>query len=502
MQEFEMKRFLAFATLALFSAGCQDVPEPTGPAAPSFAPAFSVAIDPALTELLSAASTDTVEVIVSYHEEETTAGALIDAILDTGAGVIGFQNLAMAAALATPEQIAVIQTVPGVRSIYLNSAERLLNAEGVGSVRADQVHAMGITGKGVGVAILDTGIDGTHPDLLFPSKTVQNAKVIANSKDVYHFKKKDSLTGDQPPKPLKKGFELYEEDIENTDLNNGHGTHVAASAAGTGAASDGKYRGVAPGAHLIGVNAATAGGVFTSLEILAGFDYIIENRDRYNIQVVNNSWGSEGSFDPESPINIATKEVHDAGITVVFAAGNSGPGQNTMNPRSVAPWVISVAAGCKFGEDPTNSVTHCVAPAGAGSDWDPANNILAYFSSRGVPGDPLYHPDITAPGVHIVSARSSTGFDMSVFAANHDATICAIDLAHVDSYTCASGTSMASPHLAGIVALMEEASGGTLTPDEALRVLTATARPLSGYAEWEVGAGYADALAAVQAVKK
>ena len=92
---------------------------------------------------------------------------------------------------------------------------------------------------------------------------------------------------------------------------------------------------------------------------------------------------------------------------------------------------------------------------------------------------------------------------------NHDVQICNItasDPANVAYYTCSDGSSngrsMASPHVAGVVALMEQASGGTLTPDQALRVLKQTAQPLAGYLPFEVGAGYVDALAAVEAVRR
>src|SRR5256885_11916368 len=133
---------------------------------------------------------------------------------------------------------------------------------------------------------------------------------------------------------------------------------------------------------------------------------------------------------------------------VVFAAGNDGPGQNTLNPYSVAPWVISVAAGCKIGVvDPTNSESHCMLDDGSNplvpTNNEPRAHVLADFSSRGIPGDPLYHPDITAPGVHIVSTRASTGTVLNADDANHDARICNISLSNLPFYTCASGTSMA-----------------------------------------------------------
>jgi serine protease AprX len=153
---------------------------------------------------------------------------------------------------------------------------------------------------------------------------------------------------------------------------------------------------------------------------------------------------------------------------VVFAAGNSGPDQNTLNPYCVAPWVICVAAGLKDGQ------------------------TLADFSSRGIPGDPLYHPTITAPGVTIVAARATTGIVIDTFFA--------VDLIDIGTdavyYAAASGTSMATPHVAGTVALMLEANPA-LTPDEIKSALQGSATPVPGYQEYQVGAGYLNAYRAV-----
>ncbi len=484
-----MKQWIPLAAVALLAVACQDAPAITAPSSSSVMLSASVGSgDPKLaTALAVAGANDKLEVIVTFDEATTTATAVAGGVTGTGAGVVTFKHLPMVGALATPSQLAAIQSLPGVQSVYHNARLEYLNYEATRSTNADDVWALGYTGKGVGVAILDSGIDGLYnPGLKYPVKTVANVKYVADFGDIVTY---------DPSLPRAAGT-LFVENIANSETSVGHGTHVAGTVAGDGSGSAaGIYKGVAPGANLIGIG---AGDILFVFWTLAGFDYVLDNQAKYNIQVVNNSWGSDGAYDPNHPINIATKKVHDAGVTVVFAAGNAGPGENTLNPYSVAPWVISVAAGCKlFTIDPTNSKDHCADQTGAGRP-----SYLADFSSRGIPGDALYHPDIMAPGVHIVSTRASLGFTLNGLDANHDVRICNVSIPHQQYFTCASGTSMAAPHVAGIVALMEEAAGGRLTPDQALSILTKTATHLPEYALWEVGAGHANALAAVKAAKK
>ena len=478
-----MKRFLLVPLLAAGLAGCHDLDRVAAPAeAGRILSALPPTIDGALaTQLLAASPTEPLVAIVTFDPAATTSAALAGAVAGLGAEAMHFRHLDMLAVLATPAQVRTISALRGVRGVYANETERLLLRESVQSLRADQAWASGYTGRGIGIAIMDSGIDGNNPDVAFPGKTVANLKFVARFGDL--------LDDDGTPRP---GGELFVENLANTDNTSGHGTHVAGIAAGSGASTHGAYRGVAHGAHLVGLSVGE-GLAIVNVSVLQATDWLIENRARYNVQVVNSSWGSNGTFDPDDPINRAMRALYDAGITVVFAAGNEGPGENTMNRRSVAPWVISVAAGCKRGVmDPSDSQSQC----GDGRD-----RVLANFSSRGIPGDPMYRPDVTVPGVRIVSTRSGTGV-MNALDATADANVCNIGIQNLTGYTCASGTSMAAPHVAGVVALMEEATGGRLTPDQALDLLTRTAIPLPGYGAWEVGAGWVDAHAAVRAAAR
>ena len=479
-----MKRHWIVPVLALFVTACADQ-APTA-VLETDEPDALLGLDPTApldahlqAALAEAAPDDLLEVVIDV-DGPVDIGSVVNTLGDLGAGVVALENLSIVGAVATPSVISAARLVPGVAKIYLNRQLDYMMSEGLASIAADDVHGLGITGAGVGIAILDSGIDGANPDVAYPARTVQNVKFAGSLKD---------LVGPGTTLPLGTDA-LFVENLPNTESSMGHGTHVAVTAAGDGSGSDGKYTGVAPGADIVGLSVGDAIFMFWTL---AGFDWILENQETYNIQVVNNSWGTEGAYVAGDPINEATRALHDAGVAVVFAAGNSGPAENTLNPYSAAPWVISVAAGCKtVAADPAAWAGPCADAA--------RDDVLAGFSSRGIPGDPLIHPDITAPGALIVSGRASTGVIMTGLDAPDDLTTCAIDPTHLPFYTCASGTSMAAPHVAGVIALMEEASGGTLTPAQAYQALTTTARPMPGFAQWEVGAGYMDALAAVQSV--
>ncbi|PYT14095.1 MAG: hypothetical protein DMF51_09310 [Acidobacteria bacterium] len=243
-------------------------------------------------------------------------------------------------------------------------------------------------------------------------------------------------------------YPLSVEGLPDTDLVLGHGTFVASVAAGTGQASGGTYRGVAPGASILGLS---AGDLFI-VNVLEGFDYILQNAARYSVRVVNCSWGTQGWFDPDDPVNIATRLVHDAGITVVFAAGNQGPSPDSLNPYAVAPWVIGVGSSRKDAR-------------------------LSRFSSRGIFEELLYHPTLIAPGESITAASP-----LLLNAGGY--------------YATDSGTSFAAPHVAGVVALLLQARPGLL-PADIKRLLQVTATPVLERDRSEVGAGLLDAWAAV-----
>jgi serine protease AprX len=352
---------------------------------------------------------------------------------------IQMRTLPMAGAVLTAAQIRTIAEWPQIHSITLNARLTYFLAESVPLIKADQVWSAGETGANTTVAVIDSGIDGTHPDLSTGSKVIQNVKVL-------------------PFAPSLENQAL-------TDTTSGHGTHVAGTIGGTGVASGGYYRGVAPDVKLVGLG---AGEVIAILTATQAYDWVLTHHAEYNIRVVSNSWGTTGGeINLRNPVVMATFEAYKKGILSVFAAGNDG-GSDVMNPYSLAPWVLAVAAGSKAG-------------------------ALADFSSRGKAGDAFKHPDITAPGVDIFATRTKT-----VGITALDPFPNPVNATWTPYYTMMSGTSMATPHVSGAAALLFS-SNPMLSPDQVIDALVQTTTPMPAYALHEAGYGYLNALAAYQA---
>ncbi|HVG19018.1 MAG TPA: S8 family serine peptidase [Blastocatellia bacterium] len=454
----------------------------------SFAGLTSAAprVDPELAARLPVAQPTTqFGVILTFQGDRVTA-AQVDAIravgVTTGVRMVNFPIIGVN---ATAAQIRQMMSWPELRSVYLNSPLQLnLNQSrpliGVNRLRADialttRNGGVPVSGRGVAIAINDSGIDGSHQDLAFNplganAKTVQNVLVTPNDKDGLVVRLDalgNPLEGILPP--------AYVENVIDTDTHVGHGTHCAGIAAGTGQASGGLYQGVAPGAKLVGLG---SGGVLFVLGQVAAFDYIYTHQFDYNIRVVSNSWGNSAvAVDAEHPVNVASKKLHDErNVVVVFANGNDGPRPNSQNRWASVPWIITAGASTKDGR-------------------------IAGFSSRGIFGDPVVHPTVLTPGTGgptgqgytsaIVSTRAKTNAVSTGL--NDDAEI---PPAFLPNYTQISGTSMACPHLAGVVANILEANP-SLSADEVKTILEQTATPLATYDLFEAGAGLANVHAAV-----
>ncbi|WP_328885820.1 S8 family serine peptidase [Streptomyces sp. NBC_00316] len=307
----------------------------------------------------------------------------------------------------------------GIGKVWLDGRVRATLDTSVPQIGADKAHRAGITGKGTRVAVLDTGYDRGHPDL------------------------KDAVTASQN----------FTEDSDVQDRQ-GHGTHVSSIIAGSGAASDGRYAGVAPGAELIEGKVLDNDGYGYDSWILAGMQWAVDQDAR----VVNMSLGSNRASDGTDPLSAAVDELSaEHGTLFVIAAGNTG--DETISAPGAADAALTVGSVTKSGE-------------------------MSSFSSRGPrKARPAVKPEISAPGSAIVAARAAGTLD---------------DAAVTDQYASLSGTSMASPHVAGAAALLAQRhpdwSGAQLKS-----ALVGSAAPVAGATVADTGAGLTDVPAALAA---
>ena len=499
------------------SAGGHTLAQSVNLSAPAVA-SNGVKVDPLLvSHLMKSASGTRVPAVITYQSMPRKAE--LDMLQSVGIKKgFALRELPMVIAPLNAAQLAAVRTQPGVRSIWANRIMKTFTNEsrsfiGLPQLMADreatalnrQNPGLSFSGKGVGIGYIDTGIDATHADLQYGSKTVQNViqpiselnvgdagLVIGVGVNIFDIIYEE--TGFYAP--------VYLENQQHSDVESGHGTHGAAVAAGLGVQSGNFYGGVAPGAHLIGVNAGNEFGL-PLVALMGAYDYLLAKQSQYNIRVINNSWGttlasSPEALDPNDPINIATREAHDRRMIVVFAAGNGinavGDTDGAINPYSTMPWTISVAAGYKRGLGQPTDFTSRGQNNGDGTD------------TAGMPANPEarpnLRPDITAPGLDIKSARmkgpgvTNTAAAIPVFVGAND--LWTIPPAFLPFYTTSQGTSFACPHVSGVVALMLEANPN-LTHDEVVTILRQTANPMP-YTEREVGAGYVDARNAVRRV--
>ncbi|MBU2504114.1 MAG: S8 family serine peptidase [Nanoarchaeota archaeon] len=382
-----------------------------------------------------------------------------------------------------------------------------------------------LTGKGVKIAIIDTGVDYTHPDLGSCTKEQflggKCEKVIGG----HNFVMCNELDGEG--NCISPGI-----DEEDPMDDMGHGTHVAATAAG-----DGILKGVAPGAQILAYKVLNSDGAGALSWIIAGIEQAVKD----GADVISMSLGMDcgtptsyyyGVFscNPEDPISQASDNAVDAGTVVVVAAGNSGPAEQTIGSPGLARNVITVGAvyekdyddffvPCVPGEKlPSNMGRFCGSnypysdtnfPDGkCGSDGkvlckyfddNPRENQITSFSSRG----PVFwtdenggykalaKPDVVAPGA-MVCAAQLLGTDFSQH--NFLYTSC-----KDDRHVLLAGTSMATPHVSGVVALLLE-NNPSLIPLEVKSILKNTADDI-GLNFFDQGSGLVNVVSALKSTK-
>ncbi|MFI6785101.1 S8 family serine peptidase [Micromonospora sp. NPDC050276] len=337
------------------------------------------------------------------------------AVAESRADAVSFWTAVTSAASGTERRLRA-----GLDKIWLDGLRKPTLDVSVPLTGAPQAWQAGWTGAGVKVGVIDTGVDQAHPDLAGRVAAAEN-------------------------------FTAEPDTLDRV----GHGTHVASTIAGTAAASQGRYKGMAPGATLYSAKVCTLEGCPESA-ILAGMTWAAQQ----GVKVANMSLGGDDT-PATDPIEAALTDLtRRYGVLFVVAAGNDGEGgESTVDsPGSVAE-ALTVGAVTKTGE-------------------------LAEFSSRGPrTGDAGIKPDITAPGVGIVAARSS-----------------ASDLWPVDDnpqYTSMNGTSMATPHVAGAAAILAQ-QHPDWSPERIKSTLMSAARPSATIGVYEQGAGFLDVARAIQ----
>lgn len=226
------------------------------------------------------------------------------------------------------------------------------------SIHCEDLDTMGLTGAGVGVAVLDTGI--------YPHEDFENR--IMAFKDFVRRR----------PGPYD---------------DNGHGTHIAAMIGGNGASSDGRYRGVAPGCGLIAVKVLDFRGNGFASDVLVGLRWIRENKEKYGIRVVNISVGSLSRKDmsENSVLVRGVDAAWDDGLVVVVAAGNHGPGRMTITTPGISRKVITVGCSDDYKE------------------VEVMGNRMVDYSGRGPTMACISKPDLVAPGSGIISCCNQPG---------------------------------------------------------------------------------------------
>ena len=407
-----------------------------------------MSFDPELAKKLDGLTDDSnVNAAVVYHHPVTDSDIATLKALGVRGGT-RFQALPVVVITASKKQVFEISRLPSVRHVTDDrtlqwNVDNSRTQTGLLRVRQDsdlqRLRGLDtLQGSGVVVAVIDTGLDSTHPDI---SKSVLRNVKLADLQGA-------NLLEFLPPANVEK--------LTDTDLLSGHGTFVGGIIAGSGASSGGKYAGYAPKAKLVGLSA----GDYSLFNVLAGFDYILSHPD-LGVRVVNCSFSANTTYNEHDPVNVATRMLYERGVNVVFSAGNAGPGLHTLNPYAAAPWVISVGALDERGR-------------------------LAGYSARGDFGSRLFRPTLSAPGTSIVSLRA-TGTNLTG-TTGLPADAQGLSLTELPYYTTASGTSFSAPAVAGTVALLLDADP-TLSPARVRDILQRTATPLPPYYMHEVGAG-------------
>jgi serine protease AprX len=408
--------------LAAVTIGVTPVATPSAPASSTSSEATTRPV--VAPDVLAAVADGPTKVLVRVAPSATTAA--LSAVEAAGGQVT--QRLEIIDGFAAELDAAALRAllaVDGVRDVIRDGQVTLAHTGPNGerpegdsfyneTIGADLLHAQGIDGSGVGIAVIDTGVS---PLADFSGRIVGAADFSGDGDDLDRY---------------------------------GHGTFIAGIAAGDGASSNGEHAGVAPGAHIVPVKIAGWNGSSDVSHVLAAIQYVVSFKDAYDIGVMNLSLGTDSDQSQLlSPLNFAVERAWDAGIVVVVSGGNHGAdGPGRIPKPADDPLVLTVGATDSWGT------------------VDRADDQVAGYSSRGPSiADGFEKPDIVAPGSHLVSLVAPN----SALASNTGALV---DGAHAQG----SGTSFAAAVASGAVALLRQAHPDW-TPDQVKDAITSSAAP-------------------------
>jgi len=360
------------------------------------------------------------------------------------------------------DRIHRLRQMPNVREVVVDrplmmmslASREAANEPGYGSIND------GFSGAGVTVAVVDSGV-AAHEDL--PA-------------DMLQF----DFTGGAYPQPVIVNGQLAAGSTSDPLYDGwGHGTHVAGIIAGDGNGSSGSFRGVAPDARIISLRVLDDLGAGMTSDLIAALDWTLAYKDALGIDVVNMSLGKGVDESVVSdPLALAAQTLWESGVVVIAAAGNYGhSGNYTVLSPGNSPHVITVGS---------------VTDAGTGTDM--SDDFVSSFSSRGPTGiDTYMKPDLLAPGNKVVAAIPGSSGLRTLLSSR--VVNCSGDCS--DDYLQMSGTSMATPMVAGAVARMLE-KDSSLSPDTVKARLMSSAYKIVGDPV-DVGAGVLDIDAAMYA---
>ncbi len=420
-----------------------------------------------------------------------------DAVAATGLEPVHtFEAIDVVAARGSRSQVEAVRAEPGVTYVEGNAPIELTQETSNQATRGAEAASTltgadgsPLTGAGVSVAVIDSGVDPQHP---YFRETDGSSAVVASLKTVC-----------DPTESLCQVVETGPLVDTDTLAVGGHGTHVSGIVAGrpTTLADGGRLQGAAPGANLVSLS---TGAVLFIIGADMALEWVLENHEAPcgagvpaaqcpPIKVTNNSYGPSGGgdFDPRSATAKLQRALVAEGVVTVWANGNDGGdgSENLSNPP---------------GQDPTGGILSVASYFDR--DTGTRNGVVSDYSSRGRAGDQATYPDLSAPGEAITSACRpylpicSTGLDPRNGPGALD----------VGTFNTISGTSMAAPHVAGIVAQLFQAAPAA-TPAQVERALKTSAHKFGDGAAYEPGAvgttsydkghGLVDVVAAVGALR-